>query len=102
MVVVTVAKTESAVAALATVAMVVAVNNRNCGGRQQSTKCGRGSNGDSGRCSSNHGSAAMTAGRGSGAAEVTTMRAAATATTAVVNLYPIFPLAMVRDDRERR
>ncbi len=35
-------------------------------------------------------------------AEVTTMRAAATATTAVVNLYPIFLLAMVRDDRERR
>jgi hypothetical protein len=43
------------------------------------------------------------AGRGGGMAEVTTMRAAATATrTVVVNLYPLFPLAMVRDDRERR
>jgi hypothetical protein len=82
--------------------MAVADNNRNCRGRQQSTKCGRGSNGDSGRGSSNHGSAAMTALRGSGVAEVTTMRAAATATTVVVNLYPIFLLAMVRDDRERR
>ena len=102
MVVVTVAKTESAVAALATMVMVVAVNKRNCGGRQQSTKCGRGSNEDSGRGSSNHGSAATLAGMGSGMAEVTTMRAAATATTAVVNLYPIFPLAMVINDRERR
>ncbi len=83
-------------------AMVVADNNRNCGGRQQSTKCVRGSNRDSGCGSRDHGSAATMAGRGSGAAEVTTMRAAATATTAVVNLYPIFPLAMVRDDRERR
>ena len=34
------------------------------------------------------------AGRGSGMVEVITMRAAAMATTAVVNLYPIFPLAM--------
>jgi hypothetical protein len=42
------------------------------------------------------------AGRGSGAVEVTTMRTAATATTVVVNSYPIFPLAMVREDRERR
>ena len=83
---------------MATVAMAEADNNRNCGGRQQSTKCGRGSNGDSGRGSSDHGSMATMAGRGSGAAEVTAMRAAATATTAVVNLYPIFPLAMVRDD----
>jgi hypothetical protein len=98
----TVAKTESAVAAAATVAMAVADNNRNCGGRQQSTKCGRGSNGDSGRGSSNHGSTTTMAGRGSGAAEVTTMRAAATGTTLVVNLYPIFLLAMVRDNRERR
>ncbi len=97
----TASKTESAVVAAGTVAMAVAENNRNCGGRQQSTKCGRGSNGDSGRGSSDHGSAATMAGRGSGA-EVTTMRAAATVTTAVVNLYPIFPLAMVRDDRERR
>ncbi len=85
-----------------TVAMVVADNNRNWRGRQQSTKCSRGSNGDSGRGSSNHGSTATTAGRGSGTAELTTMRAAAKATTAVVNLYPIFPLAMVTDNRERR
>jgi hypothetical protein len=35
-------------------------------------------------------------------AEVTTMRAAVMATIVVVSLYPIFPLAMVRDDRERR
>jgi hypothetical protein len=82
--------------------MAVADNNRNCGGRQQSTKCGRGSNGDSGRGSSNHGSAATMAGRGSGAMEVSTMRAAAMGTTAVVNLDPIFLLAMVRDVRERR
>ncbi len=81
----TAAKTESAVAAAVTVAMAVADNNRNCRGRQQSTKCGRGSNGDSSRGSSNHGSVATMAGRGSGAAEVTTMRAAATVTTAVVN-----------------
>ncbi len=33
---------------------------------------------------------------------MTTMRAAATATRVVVNLYPHFPLAMVREDRERR
>ncbi len=96
------AKTESAVAAAVTVAMAVADNNRNCGGRHQSTKCGRGSNGDSGHGSSDHGSMATMAGRGSGAAEVTTMRAAATAIQVVVDLYPIFPLAMVRDDRERR
>jgi hypothetical protein len=38
------------------------------------------------------------AGRGSGAVEVTTTRAAATATTEVVNLNPLFPLAMVRED----
>jgi hypothetical protein len=92
------AKTDSAVAVTATVARAVADNNRNCGGRQQSTKCVRGSNGDSGRGSSNHGSAAMMAGRGSSTVEVTTMRAAATATTVVVNLYPIFPLARVRDN----
>jgi hypothetical protein len=96
------AETESAVAAALTVAMAVADKNRNCGGRQQSTKCGRVSNGDSGHCSSNHGSTATMAGRGSGAVEVTTMRAAAMAITVVVFLYPIFPLAMVRDDRERR
>jgi hypothetical protein len=95
-------ETESVVAAVATVAIAVADNNRNCGGRQQSTKCGRGSNGDSGRGSSNHGSTATMAGKGIGAAEVTTMRAAAMTTTMVVNLYPIFLLAMVRDNRERR
>jgi hypothetical protein len=98
----TAAETGSAVAAAAIVAMAVADNNRNCGGRQQSTKCSRGSNGDSGRGSSNHGSAATIEYRGSGMAEVTRMRAATMATTAVVNLYPNFPLAMVRDDRERR
>ncbi len=98
----TAAKTESVVAAAVTVAMAVAHNNRNCGGRQQSTKCNRGSNGDSSCGSSNHGSTATTAGRGSGVGEVKRMRAATTMTTAVVNLYPIFPLAMVRDDRERR
>ncbi len=38
---VTAAETISAVAVAATVAMVVTDNNRNCGGRQQSTKCGR-------------------------------------------------------------
>jgi hypothetical protein len=37
----TVAETGSAVAAAVTVAMVVADINRNCGGRQESTKCGR-------------------------------------------------------------
>jgi hypothetical protein len=35
----TVAESALAVAAVATVAMAVADNNRNCGGRQQSTKC---------------------------------------------------------------
>ncbi len=90
-------------AAVASVAMAVADSNRNCGGRQQSTKCGRGSNGDSGRGNGNRSSTAAMAGRGGGAAEVTTMRAATTAATVVVNLYPLFPLAMagamVRDDR---
>jgi hypothetical protein len=38
---VTAAETVSAVAAAATVAMVVADNNRNCRGRQQSTKLDR-------------------------------------------------------------
>jgi hypothetical protein len=98
----TASKTESAVAAAATVAIAVADNNRNCGGRQQSTKCGKGSNGDSGHGSSDHGSVAMMADRGSGVAKVTTMMAMAMATTVVVNLYPIFLLAMVRDNRERR
>jgi hypothetical protein len=97
----TAAKTGSAVAAAATVATGVADNNRDFGGRQQSTKCGRGSGGDSGCGSGDCGSAAAMAGRGGSAAEVT-MRAAATATTVVVNLYPLFPLAMVRDEREGR
>jgi hypothetical protein len=35
------AKIGSAMAAVVTVAMAVADDNRNCGGRQQSTKCGR-------------------------------------------------------------
>jgi hypothetical protein len=35
------AETGSMVAAGVTVAMAVADNNRNCGGRQKSTKCGR-------------------------------------------------------------
>jgi hypothetical protein len=91
MVTATAAETESAVAAAMTVAMAAADNKRNCKGRQQSTKCGRGSNEDSG-CGSNHGSAATTAGRVRSAAEVTTIRAAATATSAVVNLIPHFPL----------
>jgi hypothetical protein len=37
----TVAETVSAVAAAATVVMAVVEKNRNCGGRQQSTKCSR-------------------------------------------------------------
>jgi hypothetical protein len=45
---------------------------------------------------------AATAGRGGSMAEMTTMRAAATATRVVVNLYPPFPMAMVRDKIERR
>jgi hypothetical protein len=45
---------------------------------------------------------AATAGRGGGMADVTMMRAVATATRVVVSLYPLFPLAMVREDRERR
>ncbi len=85
----TVAKTGSAVAAAATVAMVVADNNRNCGGRQQSTKCGSGSGEDNGRGSGDRVTAALIASRGGGVAEVITMRAVATATTVVVNLYPV-------------
>jgi hypothetical protein len=79
------AKTGSVVAVVATVAMAVADNNRNCGGRQQSTKCGSSRNRDSGCVSSNCGSTAAMAGRGGGMAEVTTMRPAETATTVVVN-----------------
>jgi hypothetical protein len=33
---------------------------------------------------------------------MTTMKAVATATTVVVNVYPLFALAMVRDKIERR
>jgi hypothetical protein len=71
------------------VAMVVADINRNCGDRQQSIKCGSGCNGDSGCASGNRGSAASMAGRGHGMAKVTTIMAVATATTVVVNLYPL-------------
>ncbi len=41
------------------------------------------------------------AGRGGGAAEVTTMRVAATATTVVVNLYPLFPWPWCEAKREK-
>ncbi len=50
---VTAAKKGSEVAAAATVAMVVTDNNRNCGGRQQSSKCGSGSGKDRGWGSGN-------------------------------------------------
>jgi hypothetical protein len=50
---------------------------------QQNAAGGISSSGDSGRGSSNSCSVAVMAGRGSGAAEVTTMRAAATATTVI-------------------
>jgi hypothetical protein len=82
------AKIGSAAAAAATVAMAVTDNNRNCRGRQQSTKCGSNCGGDSGRGRGDHGSTALMAGSASEAAEVTTMRAAATATTVVVNIPP--------------
>jgi hypothetical protein len=51
-------KTGAAVAVVETVAMVVADNNRDGGGRQQSTKCGSGSGSgrDTGRGNSNFGS----------------------------------------------
>ncbi len=78
------AETGSAVAVARRVAIMVAYNNRNCGGRQQSTKHGCGSGRDSGRGSGNCGSMAAMAGRGGGTAEGTTMRAAATVTTVVV------------------
>ena len=41
MAMVTAAEVVSVVAAAATMAMAVADNNRNCGGRQELTKCGR-------------------------------------------------------------
>jgi hypothetical protein len=92
------AKTGSAVAVAVTMAMVMVVadNNRNCRGRQQSTKCSIGSGGDSSHGSSNCDSAALTAGRGGSAAEVTTMRAAATATTVVVNIHTPLKVVMWR------
>jgi hypothetical protein len=62
----TAAEAISVVAAAATIAMAVAVNNRNCGGRQQSTSGAGGSirSSDSGRASGNRCSAAAMAGRG--------------------------------------
>jgi hypothetical protein len=97
------AKTGSAVAAAVTVAKEVADNNRNCGGWQQSTNAAGsiGSSRDSGRGSSNCCSMAAMAGRDGGAAEVTKMRAEATATIVVVNFYPLFPFAMVRKDERK-
>ncbi len=95
------AKTGPAVA-VATVAMAVADNNRNCEGRQQSSECSSGSGGDSGCGSSNRGSAAAMVGKGSCVVEVTMIGAVATVTTVEVNLYPLFPLAIMRDNRERR
>jgi hypothetical protein len=62
----TAAEAVSAVAAAATMAMAVADNNRNCGGRQQSTSGadGSGRSSDSGRASGDCCSAAAMAGRG--------------------------------------
>ncbi len=75
------------VAAAAMVAMAVADNNINCraGNNQQNAAGSSGSSGDSGRGSGDRCSAAATAGRAGGAAEVTTMRAAATATGQFIN-----------------
>ena len=77
----------NSVAAAATVAMVVADNNRNCGAgnNQQNAAGSTGSGRDSGRGSGNRCSVAATAGRGGSTAEVTTMRAAATATGWFIN-----------------
>jgi hypothetical protein len=72
------------------------------GNNQQNVAGKSGSSGDRGHGSGNCSSTAAMAGRGGGTAEVTMMRAVATSTTVVVNLYPLFPLAMVRHDRERR
>jgi hypothetical protein len=84
------AETVSVVAVAATVAMAVADNNRNCGaGNNKKKGAGsRGSGGDSGRGSGNRSSMAATVGRGGGAAEVTTMRAAATATNTPFYHWP--------------
>jgi hypothetical protein len=57
-------KKGSAVEAAVTVATAVADNNRNCRGRQQSTKCGSSSGRDRSCGSGNHGSATAMAGRG--------------------------------------
>jgi hypothetical protein len=80
------AKTGSSGAAVATVAMAVADNNRNCKGRQESTKWGSDSGGYSSRGSVNCCSVAFMAGRGGCAAEVAMMRTVSRATTVVVNL----------------
>ncbi len=93
---VTAAETRSTVAEVATVAMAVADNNRNCGGRQKSTKCSSSVSGDSGHGCINCGSAAAMTDRDGGTAEVTTIKVVATAKTVVVDLYPLFPLAMAR------
>ncbi len=85
----TATQTGSVMAAVGTVAMAGADNNRNCGDRQQSTKCGSGCNGDNGCGSDNRGSAASMAGRGSGMTKATTMMPAATAALVVENLYPL-------------
>ncbi len=54
-------KTGAVVAVVATVAMVATDNNRDGGGRQQSTKCGSGSGSgrDNGHCNGNFGSVAV-------------------------------------------
>ncbi len=74
-------------AAAVTVAMAVADNNRNCGAgnNQQNAAGGSGSSGDSGHGRGDCCSAAATAGREGSTAEVTTMRAAATATGRFIN-----------------
>jgi hypothetical protein len=96
----TVAETGLAVAAAVTVAMAVQTTTETAGtGNNQQNAAGSSrSGGDSGYGSSDHCNVAAMAGRGGGVAEVTTMRAAATA-----KKYPRLPLAMVRDDeREGR
>ncbi len=79
----------------ATVAMAAADSNRNCRGRQQSAKYSSSSSKDSCCGSGDCGSVVTIAGRGGSMAEVT-MRAAAIVTTVVLNLYPLFLLAMAR------
>ncbi len=73
------------------------------GNNQQNAAGSIGSGKDSGHGSGDRCSAAAMVGSGGSTAEVTKMRTVATATTVVVNLYPLFPSAMVRDDeREGR